>query len=229
MILKNIFYNLTIDLIDQEAINYRYSFNLKTFHICNYIERNCLKSLKFNSDKFQAIGFDLRYGYEEKYMNIEPHISSNKSLAIVSVFDKTKYDNLKTDNEFRSFCYDYMIKSFEKIEGIYEIPKAEILASYKELEENNFVNKWFSTKKTDKTRKLLAELHCEVTIDKFILTLKVYHDKKEVYNKVVLETEPDEYAYAHKIKKLVIEKEAIKVLGKRDEITFSLPLNEIDF
>ncbi len=227
MILKNIFYNLTIDLKKQEAIDYRYSFRLKSFHICNYIERNCLKQLKFESDKFQAIGFDLRYGYEEKYMNVEPFISPNKSLAIVSIFDKLRYDNLKTDNEFREYYHDYMQKSFERVKNTYEIPIDKIIASYKELEENNFVNKWLAYKKNDKTRKVLAELYYEVTIDKFILTLKVFHDKKEVYNQVILETEPDEFAYANQIKKLVIEQETINILGIGDKIAFSLPLKKI--
>jgi len=230
--LTNLVFQLKWDIKKtQEQTDYCYKLKLKTKHITNYIELNCLKQLKFKSEEFSAIVIDFMHGYDDnKWSNYDdPYITFNKSIGIFIRFDKEKYDSLKTDNEFRKFIYSYMVDAFKKIETKYIIPTSEILTCYQELKEKDFVNERLIIKKTDKTRKLLAELHCEVTIDKFILTLKVYHDKKEVYNKVVLETEPDEYAYAHKIKKLVIEKEAIKVLGTGDEITFSLPLNEIDF
>ncbi|WP_452227753.1 MULTISPECIES: hypothetical protein [unclassified Lacinutrix] len=215
--------------IVDDCYDYCYNLKLKTKHICNYIERTCLKKLKFEVKDYNGIVITFLHGYpEEKMSNIdESYITLSKCVGIFIRFDKAKYDSLKTDNEFREFIYEYMVDTFKKIEAKYEIPSSEMLASYKELKEKNFVNEWLGKKKTDTTRKLLAELHCAVTIDKFILTLKLYQDKVEIYNNVILETVPDEYRYAHRVKKLVIEQDAIKVLGTRDKITFSLPLKDI--
>jgi len=212
-----------------QIIEYCYNLRLKTKHITNYIELNCLKELKFKTEEFGGIVITLMYGYDDnKWSNYDsPFITHSKSVGIYIRFDKKRYDSLKTDNEFREFIYEYIIDAFKKIETKYKIPSSEMLASYNELKEKNFVNEWLSKKKTDRSRKLLAELHCAVTIDKFILTLKVYQNKEEVYNKAILETVPDQLVYGNKMKKIVIEDEAIQILGIGDKVTFSLPLNSV--
>ncbi|WP_452229058.1 hypothetical protein [Lacinutrix sp. MEBiC02404] len=229
--LTNLDFQLKIDseINRDQIIEYCYNLRLKSKHITNYIELNCLKQLKFKTEEFRGIVISLMHGYDDKkWSNYDnPFITPSTSIGIYIRFDKKKYDSLKTDNEFRDFIYEYMVESFKKIETKYEIPSTEMLASYEELKSKNFINERLSIKKSDRTRKLLAELHSSVTIDKFILTLKVYQDKKEVYNKIVLETVPDTLVYANKMKKLVIEETAIKVLGIGDKVTFSLPLEDI--
>jgi len=223
--LKTFYFQLKLENKNtQKLVDYCYNFRLKTKHITNYIELNCLKSLKYKTEEFQGIGIDFMHGYDDtKWSNYNnARITPSKSVGIFLRFDKERYDTLKTDDEFREFIYEYMVDAFEKIETKYQIPSSEMLASYNELKEKNFVNERLITKKTDRTRKLLTELHCAVTIEKYVLSLKVFRDKQEVYNQVILETVPDEYAYANKVKKLVIEQDEIKVLGTGDKLTFSL-------
>ncbi len=211
---------------NKELIDYCYNLRLKTKHITKYIENNCLKELKYKTEKITGIVITFIYGYDDKeWSNYDiPFVTHSKCIGIFIRFDKKKYDSLKTDDEFREFIYEYMTNAFDKIETKFEIPSSEILSSYNEFKEKKFIYEWLSKKKSDRARKLLAELHCTINIDRFILTLKVFQNKEIVYNNIILETNPDEYSYTHKVKNLIIEEEFIKVLGTGDKITFSLPL-----
>jgi hypothetical protein len=229
--LTNFNFQLQIDdePSSKKLIDYCYKLRLKTKHITNYIELNCLKDLKFQSEDFGAIVIDLMHGYNDnEWSNYDnPEISFNKSVAVFKRFDKKRYDSLKTDDEFRALIYEYMVDAFKNIETKYKFPTKEILASYDELKNKNFINERIILKKSDKAKKIDAELHAAVTIDNFILTLKVYHDKKEIYNKKVFKTDPDELSYINKVKKLSIFDNSINILGTGDKVTFSLPLKEI--
>ena len=229
--LKNLDFQLQIDSekSDAELIKYCYGLLLKTKHICNYIERNCLKDLKFKTEGYSGIVITFVYGYPEEKMTDcdEPFITFNKALGINIRFDKRRYDSLKTNNEFREFIRESMKSTFRKIETKYKIPSLEILNSYDKLKEEKFINEWQIKKKTDRTRKLLIELHGSLTINKFILNLKIFQYKKEIYNNIILETVPDEYVYANKFREIVIEEKAVKIFDSANNITFSLSLENI--
>ncbi len=228
-ILKTIEFQLQIfsKVSDKKLTRYCYNFLLQTKHICNYIERICLKKLQCKTEKANGIVITFFYGYSDEQMSDcdIPYLVNN-NIAINMLFDKKRYDKLKTDDELREFIYEYMVDAFKKIEIEFDIPSVEMLNSYDELKEKNFVNEWLWKRKTDRTRKLLAEIHCAITIDRCILILKVFQNKTEIYNNIILETTPDEYSYVHKVKKISIEEQFIKVLGTGDKITFSLPLDD---
>ncbi len=227
MILKNIGIQLQIDGGNKETISYCYSFKKKSRHIFNYIERNCLQQLKFESEEFKAIAISLRYGYENRFMNVEPEISSNKSLHIVLPFDKNEYDTINNNESYRELLYKYILMAFEKAQSKYIFPSSEILESYKELENKKFVNEWIFKKKIDKTRKITAELHCSLTIEKFELSLKVKEDKKGIYDEIILETDPDEIAFEYRFKDIIIEKDKIIITDKRKKTLKEILLRDI--
>ncbi len=87
MILKYLDFQLQMDGGSKEIIDYCYDFK-KSRHILNYIERTCLKKIKFESEFFNGIVVSFRFGFEEKFMIVEPHISTNKSLNIILPLDK---------------------------------------------------------------------------------------------------------------------------------------------
>ncbi len=227
--IKTLDFQLKWDKAGKDIVDYCYQVRLKSTHISNYIERNCLRELKFQTEEYSGIIITLHYGYPEEKMTDcdEPFISLTKCVSLNMILDKEKYDAIKSDNDFREFIYDTMVYAFKKIEVKYPIPSKEILASYNELKNKKFINEWIAIKKTDRKRKLVAELYCTLTIDRFILTLKIYQDKQEIYNKVILETDSDVYAYGYSVRNLVIEKNEILVLGVGDKITFSLDLKNI--
>lgn len=227
--IKTLDFQLKWDKAGKEVVDYCYQVRLKSTHISSYIERNCLRELKMKSEEYSGIIITLMHGYDdEKWSNYDnAFISPTKCVSIYISLDKDKYDSLKTDNDFREFIYNTMVYAFERIETKYPIPSKEILASYTEFKENNFINEWLTKKKTDRKRKLLAELHCKLTMNKFILILKVFQNKEEIYNKEILETDSNIYSYGYSVRKLIIEQDKILVLGARDKVTYSLLLKNI--
>jgi len=227
--IKALDFQLNWDKAGKEVIDYCYQVRLKSTHISNYIERTCLRELKIKTEEYSGIIITLMHGYDDdKWSNYDnPFISPTKCASIYIRLDKEKYDSLKTDNDFREFIKNTMVYAFKKIEIKYPIPSKEILASYDEFKEKNFINEWLAKKKTDRKRKLIAELHCKLTMDKFILTLKVSQNKKEIYDEKILKTDSNIYSYGYSVRKLVIDQDKIKVLGVRDKVTFSLSLKDI--
>ncbi|WP_452229602.1 hypothetical protein [Lacinutrix sp. MEBiC02404] len=220
--------NIDIQLrLNPGDTSYQYLLKKRTRHILNYIERNCLKPLKFDSTEYRNIVITLKHGFEEKYMNLEPYISSNKSLVIELDFKKERYDNLSTNNEFREFFHQILITAFKKAETKYVIPSTEILESYEELKENKFINNWIFKKKSNKNINLLVELNCNLTISKFELSLIIIRDKKEIYNKIILETDPDELAFEYRFKDIIIEDDKVIIIDKRKKILKEVLLSEI--
>lgn len=225
MILRNIFFQINADDATKE---YKYSFYTKSRHICNYIERNCFKSLKFYSDSFQGIGIDMRFGYEEKFMDVSPYISPNKTLVSVLKFDKGRYDNLKKDGEFRDFLYESMLEAFSKInkESEYIIPSTDILNCYNELKEKNFINQWLFKRKTDRSKKLVAELYCLMTMEDLNLKLKVTQNENEVFYETIHVETTNNMVY-RQFKDLKIESDRIIVLKNKSEILKEFKLTEL--
>ena len=227
--IKTLDFQLNWDKAGKEIVDYCYQVRLKSTHISNYIERTCLRELKIKSEEYSGIIITLMHGYDDaKWSNYDnPFISPTKCVSIYIRLDKENYDAIKTDNDFREFIRQTMEYAFEKIEVKYPIPSKNILASYNDFKEKNFINEWLSKKKTDRKRKLLAEVYCKITTTKFILTLKVIQDKKEIYCKEIFKTDSNIYSYGYSLRKVVIEQDKILVLGARDKVTFSLPLKDI--
>jgi len=223
-----IFKQIDIFLRIENAVEYAYSLKKKSRHILNYIERNCLKPLKFESDGFIGIIIDLRYGFEDKFMyDVPVFLSETKCLVDVIPFDKIKYDSLKKDDEFREFFHDCLVKSITDIEKNYKIPGKEILNCYQDLKKNNFVNEWVHQKKSDKKKGVLIELVCLLTIDKFQLTLRVTKEAKEIFSKVILEKDPDEIAFEYELGDILIEDDKITVTKKRKDVLVKIPYKQI--
>jgi len=225
MIFKTIDFHL---YTNYSNVDYSYAVKLKTKHICNYIERNCLKPLKFQTKDNQGIIISFRHGYNDATdSTFEPKISPTNRVSCTLAFDKEKYDRLKTDNDYREFCLESLLQAFETAKGKYEIPTTEILESFEELRQNNFVNEWLHKKKAVKTKKILVELHCAMTIDQFQLTLKVSQNNKEIYKKVILETDPDEFAFQYKLGDILVDDEAIIITTKTKKELYKLSFSEL--
>lgn len=220
MILTNLYFNLNIDLIEDrtEAIAYRYKFNNRTNHICNYIEREFLKKAKIETSTFKAIGIELRAGFDDKYINIKPFISPNKSLVIIHEFNRKEYDNLKSTNEYREYTLSYILRSLNALDNFEENSLTELINFCKQLEINSFENYWIHKKKICPKRKLRIELVCELTIDIFNLFIDIYQNDNKVKRELILSTEPDPWAYQSSFKDFKIEENDIKVIDKKGNI-----------
>jgi len=227
MIFRSIDFHLRSE---ENNIAYNYDLKKKSRHIFNYIERNCLKQLKFETINYSGIIIDLRYGYEDRFIyNIEPSLSPTKCIVCVLPFNKSKYDNLKTDDEFRYFFYECLLEAFKQVNGKFIIPEKEILDSYQALKCNDFLNEWLHKKKIDKKRKIEVKLICILAIDKFQLRFIVTLTDEVVFDEIVLETEADEVAFYWQFKDILIEETKIIITKKYagNLLEYSLNINQI--
>jgi hypothetical protein len=209
MILTNLTIYLAPTGSSPKEIEYSYSLMKRSRHILNFVERTCLRKIKYETNGFKGIVIDKIYNEAG-----EPYITLNKSLAVPLKFDKLKYDEIKTVDEFRKYVEECVKKALEKIKGLYDVPSAEILESLQTLKENNYVNEWLHKEKTDRKRKIAVALTCSITIEKFQLRLIVKVENKEVFDGIVLETDPDEVAFHYLFKDIRIEEDKIIITSK---------------
>lgn len=204
------------------TVEYKYEFRKRSLHITNYIERECLKHIKFHSENFNRIGINLNNEDEQPYI-------FNDTLIIPIFFDKVFYDEQKSDYEIQKYIIQILHSAFQNVVGLYDIPVNEMFASLDNLKDNNFENEWRYKQKIDKKRKLRVELHCSLTIKEFQLTLMVRKDNEMLFKDVVLTTEPDEIAFGHRFKDIQIDDERIIVTSSVFEnlLVYSLRNNKI--
>lgn len=204
------------------TVEYKYEFRKKSLYITNYIERECLKNIKFHSEDFNRIGINLNYEDESPYI-------FNNTLIIPVFFDKALYDRQKSKYEFQLYIIQILHSAFQKAVGLYNIPVNEMLASLDILRDNNFGNEWIYKQKIDKTRKLRVELHCSLTIKEFQLTFIVRKGNETLFKDIVLTTEPDEIAFGYRFKDIQIDNEKIIVTSSisGNLLVYSLQNNKI--
>jgi hypothetical protein len=220
MILRQL--TLYLDPIEDAA--YSYELLKKSRHILNYVERTCLRRINYETDGFKGIVIHKRYDDLT-----EPHITLNKSLDIPLPFDKAKYDAIETDDEFRNYVEVCVRKALAKIKNKYDVPADEILETIEILKRNNYVNEWTHKRKVDSKRGITAILNCSLTIKKFSLRLIISIAKEEVFNEVVLTTDPDEVAFHYRFKDIIIDDDKIIVTQKisKNLLEYSIKKNKV--
>ncbi len=113
-----------------------------------------------------------------------------------------------------------MEKAFKAVEGKYLVPEQDILLSFKELKENNFINEWVHVRKRDRSKKIISELICSLTISEFNLRLRVLQNDQEIFNQKILTTDPDEIAFGYRFKSIEIKEKELIVTSKTSDDLF---------
>ena len=194
-----------IEIVNRSVdTEFSYSLRKKSKHITNYISRTCLQKLKFRSDTFDIIVISLDEAGREVCI-------INKGLVIPVLFDKIAYNNLDTENAIRVFHKSNIICGLKKVRNQYDIPENAIIESLSKLETNGFRNEWLFKKKVDRRRKIEVELNCKLSIYKFELVLQIAIVGKVICEQIVLETDPDEVAFYHLFKDIMIDDDTISV------------------
>lgn len=188
-------------------INYAYAVKKRAKFITNYINRNCLSKIKYKSNDFNIIVIYLTENI------IEPYIVNN-GLVVPILFDSNRYNKIISTENYFEYYYEKIKETFEIIKGKYETPENNIIQILNELKTNDYKNKWTHKIKTVKNLKLYTSLDCELTINEFILALKINKNDKELLNEIILKTDPDEVAFEYKFKDIIIEDEAVIITEK---------------
>jgi hypothetical protein len=186
--------------------NVKYAYNVKTKakFITNYVNRNCLEKLKYKSD-ISILAIHLT----EKV--IEPYYVNNGFVVSV-LFEKDNYDKINTIENYFEYYYKCIKQAFEIIQNGHKIPKEEIIKTLVELKENNYRNNWMHKNKIIKGFNI--KLNCELNIYEFTLILNITKNNEEIFNKIILKTDPDEVAFEYRFKDIVIKNDIIIITEK---------------
>jgi hypothetical protein len=189
-------------------VDFAYEVRKKTMHITTFIDYECFKKLKLNSDDFHTIVITFTQN-PSKEIRI-----GNKGLIVHIGFDKEKYLSIRSDTvELHKYLYSLIIEAMKKAHKEYFIvPIDEVLKTMKEFQDLNYVYTWSYKKKKDKNRKLFVELSCRLELDKFSLKLvAVRNGDEEICNRIILETDSDPFAYKYEFKDIIVEEKQIRV------------------
>lgn len=217
MILKELY--LYPDLIDFED-DIVHPFRDQSRSICNYLERQ-LKPVKFNAEGFKRICF-----IGKKKPNSECFVNSSKVLSVEIYFDENKYKSLEKE-QINAFFSQMLVTGIKKCQKQYEIPEDELLIGLVNFCENGCVNRWTFKTKLFKDIGIKCALECDLTMDAFHLNLVITKEKEVLFDREILKTVPDEIVFVPMFKDVRIDGDALVVLDKFGDTTYSVRLEEI--
>jgi len=200
-----------------DNVPYAYEVKKRAKHITNYINRNCLAEIKFKSDIFDTIVIYLTENKTDTYIQ-------NKGLCIIVPYNKSEYNTFCTDIQYRNFYNECIRKAFSIVQDKYELPVNEIFHSLTEFKKTDYKNEWIHKEKSDRKRFVKVILYCSLTIENFKLRLCVNIKGKEVFNDIVLTTDPDEVAFHYRFKDIVFVDNNIVITSRttKNLLEFSL-------
>lgn len=217
MLLRDISLYLNLDEYDPDYVS---DFQFRSRYLCNFVRRR-IKPLRFRTEGFGSIAVQ---GCREpkKGCPIE-----GEKVAVPRVrFDRQQYDSLRPEE-----CHELFIgmlwQGLEKCARHHRIPLLEMKAAVDEFRAGGYRNEWTFKKRTFRSIGLAASLNCSLDMEKFILTLKVERRGVVVYDAPILETKPDELIFDCELEDVVLDGQALVVMSKSGETTFSLDLGAL--
>lgn len=201
--------------------DYRYKFYLRSRCLCNFIERKIKKDKieLVDSTKLVITGCETSESYYR--------VNSSKIACFTVLFDKASYDKLHEDVQIHNFIVNFAKSSIRFLPESRKDGIDAILALINEFEECGFVNQWTHQTKKLRKYKIKATLECSLTLESFQLKLRIICDEKEVFSKVILQTDPDELAFHYKFKDIKIENNILVVTSRVGNNLFEIPLEEL--
>jgi len=179
---------------DDELRNF---FIYKSYSITQYIERN-LKLAKFESSGFNHLSIKVC-----ERPNTKVFVVPEKALNIEIPFIISDFKKAKAGYDLNKYFSKLIVEGIEKAKIHYSIPDENIFNLLIDFHKNHYQNEWLYQKKINKSKNLIAELHCKLTTDNFLLILKVLDKKEIILNKQVLKTLPSSFIYKPRFKNLV--------------------------
>jgi|TARA_B110000261_G_C13058695_1_gene347223 hypothetical protein len=212
MILKSIYLDLDREEYSSGEV---YSFLKKTRHLLNFIERECLKKIKFKTENFDRIVLTLSKESET------PFVNSSKTLVF-----KVKKEFNSIENINSSGLIDLLIFCFKKLIEFVIIPFVEIMETIDLFIENNFENEWVYKKKKIPNSQINLVLKCKLDIDFFTLLLDAFEGKRLLTSITLLALDSDENAYKYKFKDLIIKKDTVEITSGMGEESILVPFSD---
>lgn len=214
MLLRSIYLYLYSDDYPQVLIS---EFGFRTRYLCNFVQRR-IRGLKFESDGFNMIGVQGRLRPLDACS-----VVSEKCLLSTVAFDQPQFQSLQAE-ERHEFFIAMLTSGVQKCASQHSIPLLEITSAINEFRAAGYRNEWTFEDKLLRPVGIRAALMCRLTTEKFVLSLRLSAKGMTLWEEQILETLPDEIIFAHKFKSVALKDDAIVVLDKFGNETYSVDL-----
>ncbi|MDQ1097673.1 MULTISPECIES: hypothetical protein [Chryseobacterium] len=201
----------------------RYQFQLNTRFISNYLSKE-VRKIKFQTDgTFNMITIALT---EDKLK--ETDIVPIDVLQTYLPFDRNKYEKIRGTDDCQYYI-ELFQKGFVKASKFKKLPLESLLEILRNFEDGGCKNEWLHKTKKFKEQNLEIKLVCDFNTNFFQLTaiINQLSDKKEIFNKAIIKTEPDEVLFDKMFKDIKIANGDIIITDKSDSPRIKISIDDL--
>ncbi len=202
-------------------VDYTYGFLKQSRCLCNYLEREVLKKLKFACDGFNRIVICL-----VPTPGDDVYVNSCQVACVEIQVDHEEYTS-KQGHELAIYYIAKLREGLMKCAQSVPIPLEALLQGIDDFIAGGMKNRWIHRSKKLGGQGLKAELDCELTLNEFILRIRVYQGPHLLLDEVVLQTDPDEIAFAFRFHDLVVLDGVLTVTSKNTDSPWSRRLDQV--
>ncbi len=189
------------------------SFRDRTRYVCNFIGR------EISAAKFQTPGFK-RLCIVGSQNPSPACFQIDSALSVEIGLDREEYDRLSKE-ELPEYFLALLNAGFEKTSRQFALPLEQIDQAISKFRALNYKNAWTHVEKTFRMERLKCKLSCELTMDRFSLTLNVNKNGSTILHQEVLTTPPDEVSFHHRFKELKFVDGKVVVQDKYGRLVFA--------
>ena len=214
MILRSIYLNLERRDYPNE---FGYRFMCRSRCLCNFLGR-LLKSKSIKTEGFNRI---VIVGARDRTSTVIVNSCSVASVALP--FDEARYRELDGD-ALQEFFIGMLRDGLTFFATEHRMVADAIHEGIELFRASRYRNEWTHKNRMFRHLGLTAALQCQLTLERFSLTLVVRSRGREVLCREILSTDSDEVAFDYRFRDVAIEDGKLVVLSKTSEPLLALEL-----
>jgi hypothetical protein len=190
---------------------FTYGFLKRSRFICNYIEREVLGKIRFRTENFDRIVISVSSTPKDGVF-----VNTERVACVDIPFDRQLYES-KSGTDLSFYYIAKLKEGIEKCARFIHIPRDQIFQGLEEFVAGGLKNYWIHKQRTFRQFHLRASLECDLTQEAFYLRLRVFSNDHPVVDSIILQTDPDEIAFAYRFKDVIIDGGDLVVTSKMPE------------
>jgi len=195
------------------------SFRNQTRFVCHYVQQ-FLAARKIETDGFNrmcVVGRRVASGASVR--------NSSNVLVVEVPFDIAEYEQTLED-DLPEYFIGLLAAGFTKGSRDAQLPLELFQEAITSFRQAGYKNNWVHTRRMFRSAGISCELLCELDRSAFHLILEVQRGGEQIFSQEILRTLPDEVAYVHRFKDVVLEGHTLLVRDKFGKSLFALNLQE---
>lgn len=191
-------------------------FRDQTRYICNFIGRE-IAAIKYQHAGFKRLCVIGSPKPRQECAFVPPGV-----LSVEVDLSREEYETLCKE-DLPEYFLRLLTLGFDKAAATHNLPIEALNNAIAKLRALNFRNTWIHSEKSFRGIGLKCALLCELSIEKFTLTLVIKKGDEVILDETILTTPPDEVAFEHKFKELKYADGKIAVVDKFGRALFEMP------